>query len=104
MAEPVSVQWIPTYAGMTVRQVCGAYRHCGLDPPVHRDENDEEQSSSALQAHTLAQRDRRLVNPEVKGEATQQDKTTTNSPSPLMGEESKVRVKTMHRTVTSLRT
>ena len=31
---------------------------------VHRDENDEEQSSSALQAHTLAQRDRRLVNPQ----------------------------------------
>ena len=24
--------WIPAYAGMTVRQVCGAYRHCGLDP------------------------------------------------------------------------
>ena len=34
--------------------------------PVHRDENDEERSSSALQAHTLAQRDRRLVNPEVR--------------------------------------
>ena len=31
---------------------------------VHRDENDEERSSSALQAHTLAQRDQRLVNPQ----------------------------------------
>ena len=31
---------------------------------VHQDENDEEQRSSALQAHTLAQRDQRLVNPE----------------------------------------
>ena len=39
-------------------------RHCGLDPPVHRDENDEERSSFALQARTLAQRDQRLVNPE----------------------------------------
>ena len=39
-------------------------RHCGLDPPVHRDENDEELRSSALQARTLAQRDRRLVNPQ----------------------------------------
>ena len=39
-------------------------RHCGSSPPVYRDENDEEQSSSALQAHTLVQRDQRLVNPE----------------------------------------
>ena len=31
---------------------------------VHRDENDEERSSSALQARTLAQRDQRLVNPQ----------------------------------------
>ena len=38
-------------------------RHCGLDPPVHRDENDEERSSSALKAHTLIQRDQRLINP-----------------------------------------
>ena len=55
--------------------------HCGLDPPVHRDENDEEQSSSALQAHTLAQRDRRLVNPGGAGDAGEQDNTP---PSPLM--------------------
>ena len=41
-------------------------RHSALDPPVHQDENDEERSSSALQAHTLAQRDQRLVNPEEK--------------------------------------
>ena len=31
---------------------------------VHRDENDEERSSSALKAHTLAQRDQRLDNPQ----------------------------------------
>ena len=37
-----------------------------LDPPVHWGENDEERSSSALQAHMLAQRDQRLVNPEGK--------------------------------------
>ena len=42
-------------------------RHCGLDPPVHRDENDKAFYAFALQAHTLAQRDRRLVNPEVRG-------------------------------------
>ena len=29
---PFPTLWIPAYAGMTVRQVCGAYRHCGLDP------------------------------------------------------------------------
>ena len=45
-------------------------RHCGLDPPVYRGENDEEQSSSALQAHTLCQHDQRLVNPEGGGRAT----------------------------------
>ena len=52
-------------------------RHTALGPAptpsfprrraVHRDENDEEQRSSALQAHTLAQRDRRLVNPQGRG-------------------------------------
>ena len=56
-------------------------RHCGLDPPVHRDENDEEQRSSALQAHTLAQRDRRLVNPEVKGGAYNKPTPTNTGPS-----------------------
>ena len=29
-----------------MREARDAYRHCGLDPPVHRDENDEERSSS----------------------------------------------------------
>ena len=43
---------------------------------VHRDESDEEQRFSALQAHTLAQRDRRLVNPQ--GGA---DKKTTPIPA-----------------------
>ena len=49
---------------VSARQRHRCPRHCGLDPPVHRDENDEERSSSALKAHTLCQRDRRLVNPE----------------------------------------
>ena len=39
-------------------------RHSRVVRAVHRDENDEERSSSALKAHTLCQRDRRLVNPE----------------------------------------
>ena len=55
---------------------------CGLDPPVHRDENDEERSSSALKAHTLAQRDQKLVNPEVIGWDIQQAKTPNQSPLP----------------------
>ena len=78
---------------------------------VHRDEDDEERSSSALQARTLAQRDQRLVNPQGEcvvavpviadlirnpegrtGQTTRQHQPT-ESPSPLMGEESKVRVK-----------
>ena len=37
-------------------------------------------------------------------DAGEQAKPTDQIPSPLMGEESKVRVKTMHRIVTSLRT
>ena len=44
-----------------------------------------------------------IRNPEVKG-VRGNNKTTNQSPSPLMGEESKVRVKTMQRIVTSLRT
>ena len=65
-------------------RITASSRHCGLDPPVHRDENDEERSSSALQAHTLAQRDQRLVNPEVRGRANNKSKTTCRIPSPLM--------------------
>ena len=66
------------------KDLCKTYHHCGLDPPVHRDENDEERSSSALQARTLAQRDRRLVNPEVRGRAYNKTTQTNNTPSPLM--------------------
>ena len=42
-----------------------------------------------------------IRNPEGRGQGRQQDKPT-NSPSPLMGEESKVRVTTMHSIVTIL--
>ena len=57
-------------------------RHCGLGLPVHRDENDEERSSSALKAHTLAQHDQRLVNPEVKGGGTPRKTNRQNPPLP----------------------
>ena len=40
------------------------HRHSRVVRAVHRDENDEERSSSALKAHTLAQRDQRLDNPQ----------------------------------------
>ena len=46
-----------------------------------------------LQAHTLAQRDQRLVNPQGRVAQDNKSKTTDRIPSPLMGEESKVRVK-----------
>ena len=42
----------------------GGGRHSSRKRAVHRDENDEELCSSALKAHTLAQRDQRLVNPQ----------------------------------------
>ena len=57
-------------------------RHSALNPPVHWDENNEERSSTALKAHTLAQRDRGLVNPEVKGEANNKPTQPTNPPLP----------------------
>ena len=52
-------------------QRCRQHRHSGLDVAVYRDENDEEQRSSALKAHTLAQRDQRLVNPQGRRNAVQ---------------------------------
>ena len=74
----VPALWIPAYAGMTVMR-------CRIDGDALSC-----RYSHGGAPHVIADL---IRNPEVRWTDRQQSKTTNRIPSPLMGEESKVRVK-----------